>query len=182
MMTTLAALWLAMAAWAGSTGADLSTLPSVSVHYDVTFDLGDLADKTCNFTGVCDCRAAYDGTGQVVGVDGDRVTFKGTWTLTEGSCHDTFLFWNAGKDGTSYHTVRFSKDRTQIVEWVAHADVEKKDRLTSDIKAGQQVWLADMTAGWDPSTRTATHAESETQQASGLAIASTHNLTLTFGE
>lgn len=172
---------LATTALAGNNGADLKQLPSVDITYDVSFDLGDLADKTCRFTGVCDCEAAYRGKGEVVGVDGDRVTFKGTWTLTEGTCHDTFVFWTAGNEGTSYHTVRFSSDRTQITEWVAHGDPAKKDRLSKDIRAGMQVWLADMTATWDATTRTATHTESETQEVSGLPITSTHKLTLSFG-
>jgi hypothetical protein len=170
-----------LASTAAFAGADLASLSSIEVAYEVVFDLGQLADMTCATTQICDCTASYTGTGTAVAVQGDRVTFEGRWTVAESSCNDMFLLWTGGQAATSYHTVRFDPGHDQVLEWVAHAHKDKPDRLTEGIKAGKQAWLADMALVWDGATRTLSHTESESDSSSGIPIATKHTLTLSFG-
>lgn len=159
-------------------GPALAGAPSaISVTYTTKFDLPAMADQVCGSTGVCDCAVTYRGEGKLVEQSGDRWTFKGTWKQTDGRCNDAFLFWTPS-DGVAYHTLRVSADGSTVTEWIAHAKASATDRLTSNIKAGGQVWLAGMQAQVDPEAHAANHFERETGDAGGIGITSEHRLTV----
>lgn len=153
---------------------------SVAITYTTRFDLPPTADQVCGATKICDCVVTYAGGGTLREEAGDRLTFEGTWKLSEGACNAAFLLWTPA-DGTAFHTLRRSADGT-ITEWIAHDRLADTTRFESDIKARGQVWLAPLAASVDPATRTAVHFERETGSAGPFAITSEHSLTVTFAE
>jgi hypothetical protein len=173
----LAGLLLVGAAFA-QTPLDPSSWRSVDVTYTVGFDLQGAADSVCKFTGICDCTMKLHGAGPIVASTATSATFEGVLTY-EGTCHDNLKFWIPA-DGKAFHTLRLSDDRAAIVEWVAHADKANSARVTSDIKAKQQVWLAEMRLVPDASGK-GQHSEKETGDAGGLPIATEHALTVVLG-
>jgi hypothetical protein len=167
------ALFLAaLTALAGPTAPPPSTL---EVAYTVSYDLPAMADRLCAMSGMCDCTVTYVGKGALVEHKGDRLTFEGTWTEAEGTCDDGFKTW-VPADGKAFHTLRLSEDGAEVTEWIAHADRAATDRVTTDIKANGQVWLAGMHAALTGGA--ATHSEQETGQASSLQITTAHTLKL----
>lgn len=153
---------------------------SLAVTYTARFDLPPDADQVCPMTAICDCKLTWSGTGTLREGSGDRLTFEGTWAVTEGSCNDAFVLWTPS-DGTAYHTIRLSADRTTVTEWIAHDKLGDSTRFQSDIKARGQVWLTGMTAVVDGTTGTAVHFERETGDVGPFKLTTEHSLSVTLG-
>lgn len=149
----------------------------IAVTYTTRFDLPAMADQVCAQTKICDCSVTYRGEGELVEEAGDRWTYKGSWKKTDGSCNDAFLMWTPA-DGVAWHTFRVADGGATFTEWIAHGKASATTRVTSNIKASGQVWLADLRASLDPETGAAMHFERETGDAGGIAISSEHRLTI----
>lgn len=152
---------------------------NINVTYTARFDLPATADRVCAMTQICDCSATWSGTGVLTSSSGNKLTFRGTWTLQPSTCNDAFLLWTPS-DGAAYHTVQLSPDRSAITEWIAHGRAGDTTRFESDIKSRGQVWLAGMSAALDPASHTAAHFERETGAAGPFPITSEHSLTVTL--
>lgn len=151
---------------------------AVTVTYQTRFDLGGSADQLCGVTGLCDCTVTYEGKGTFVRSTGDRHTFQGTYRRTSGSCHDILTLWTP-PDQAAYHTIRLVDG--QLTEWIAHANAASIEPVRSNIKASGQVWLSDFTAAIDAASHTALHVETDSGNAAGIPIQSTHTLTVVLG-
>ena len=181
-------MWLTMALLGGAMAAegdddkirDLSTYKAIKVAYKLSFDLDSNGDATCSMTKICDCATVYEGEGKVVEVDGNRVTFEGSWKTIEDSCNEQLTMW-VPFSGEAYHTVRFNRDHTKVIEWIAHGERDKVDRLTENMKSGRQYWISDMNSVVQPNG-VAIHTETESQMVSVITLSSAHHLTLRLAE
>ena len=83
-----------------SSAASAAEPRTLTVGYTVRFDLPTVADQVCSATQICDCVATWAGAGTLREASGDRLTFEGTWKLTDGTCNEAFLLWSP-PDGTA---------------------------------------------------------------------------------
>ena len=160
---------------------DASSVKQVELNYSVSFNLDDRGDAACRYTGVCDCSATFKASAKRATVDGNRLTMRGSWVEEENTCHDSLSPWVDPK-GKAFHTFRFSDDGTRLSEWLVHADVSKLDRLKEGMKKGQQYWIADMNALFDPMTGRVNYEERESIPVSFFQIQSHHQLDLRFAQ
>jgi len=149
----------------------------VDVVYEVSFDLGDMGDKACKITGICDCTLTYRGSGTLARTDGATRVFEGTWKHADGQCTDAFMLWAPG-DGVAYHHLTFDGDTVR--EWMVSKG-SSDTRRTSGMKAAGQFWITGMSATPD-SKGVATHTEKESSQAGGIALTTQHRLQLTVAD
>jgi len=160
---------------------DTSSIKNVELNYSVSFDLDARGDAACRYTGLCDCSATFKATAKRSSVEGKRVTMKGSWVQEENTCHDSLSPWVDAK-GKAFHTFRFSEDGAPLSEWLVHADGAKMDRLKEGMKKGQQYWIAEMNALFDPMTGRVNYEERESTQVSFFQIESHHQLDIQLAQ
>lgn len=147
----------------------------VRITYTARFDLNATGDQLCAITKLCDCTATWTGEGSAPVVDGSRVTWKGTWALSQSSCHDSFLIWTPA-DGTAWHTLRLSADGARVDEWVVHGTAANHTKLSTGIKAGKQFWIDGLGAPWTGKGPTEASQSDGGELAMGVRVDTTHML------
>lgn len=152
----------------------------VEIRYTLSYDLPAMADRLCGMSGLCDCSARFHGEGELLEQEGQRWTYQGSWVVEESDCSEDFHTW-VPADGRAFHTLRMT-EAGRLSEWVAHGEREDRQRLSSDIKAGGQVWLAEMDAAPTGQPPVLRHEEQETGSASGLSITTRHKLEIRGGD
>jgi hypothetical protein len=146
----------------------------VEVRYTVTFDLGSMGDQACPITKICDCTLTYAGKGTLAKTTGSTHVYEGTWAHTDGSCTDAFMLWSPG-DGKAFHHVTLDGDT--VTEWMVSKGASDS-RRSSGMKQAGQFWITGMKA--DARSGKATHTESESSSAGGIALTTEHVLQLTL--
>lgn len=104
----------------------LGYLPPRIFHVD--YELTVLVDDAvCEHAGVCSCAARWEGWGQMTHAGDDWVTFTGTWSLEQSTCHPVYESW-APAAGKAYHTLRYAPNgvgaqgmRGAMRGWMVHA-------------------------------------------------------------
>jgi hypothetical protein len=166
---------------AATASATLASLKTVDITYHVTWDLNEKGDSMCQATQLCDCQSIYAGSGAVKEVDGNRVTFEGTWSMTANDCGDNFTIWRPEEGSTkAFHTVRFDDARQHVTEWIAHRDAEQVDPLSVGMKKRGQFWINELGAAWTPAGAVSSLQVEEDSIGFGINIQTSHDLKLAF--
>lgn len=156
----------------------LAHAQQVELTYTVAFDVNAKGDQICGFTGICDCRSSYAGTGERVGADG--LVFKGTWRSVSNTCKDELVVWSP-PDGVAWHTFRLDPSGARLAEWVVHGTEGGSTKLQSGMKANRQFWIDGLAAPWPaPAGRIEVVQKDGSELAMGVRVDATHTLVATF--
>lgn len=154
----------------------LAHAQGVELTYTVAFDVNAKGDQICGFTGICDCRSTYVGTGERVGSDG--LVFKGTWRSVSNTCKEELVVWTP-PDGVAWHTFRVAGPT--LTEWVVHGREGGSTKLQSGMKANQQFWIDELGAAWPaPGGRVEVVQKDGSELAMGVRVDATHTVVATF--
>lgn len=153
---------------------------TLEITYTVAFDVNAKGDQICGFTGICDCRSTYEGTGRRVASDAGRLTFEGTWRLAGNSCKDEFTVW-VPADGRAFHTVRLDPTGSTLTEWVVHGQATGHGKLPSGQKAGQQFWIDALNTPWQAPGRVEVVQTDGSELAMGVRVDARHTVVMAVG-
>ena len=120
------------------------------------------ADMLCASNGLCDCVNTYEGSGDYLSSEGNRVTFSGVWTLEESNCNTELqkLTWT-DENGAGFHSFVFSENRSTVDSWVAHRNEADTDPLAANARERGQWYITQMFAPFDAGTGSIEHSESQ---------------------
>ncbi len=156
------ALLAALLAPAHARAPDLSAFRSVEVAYKMVS------------TGTMSCETTYRGRGVDPVVQGDAVTFTGTWEVVQDTCRGATVW--VPEDGQAFHTLRLDKKGKAFDEWIVHDKAEDTTRFTTNIKDRGQYWINELAA---PASGGEIHYTAEETQGIGpLSITIAHDLTI----
>lgn len=156
-------LFIALMQSATAKSPDLSQLASITVDY------------TMESSGTISCVTVFKGTGTAPAVDGDRVTFTGTWEIVSDTCNGATVWAPAEDDKTAHHTLRLGK-KGVLDEWVVHREADDHERFQSNIKDRGQYWINEL--GADLSASSVEYSTQEKQGVGPLTITIDHKLKL----
>ena len=152
-------LLLALSLPAEAKAPDLSAITSIEVSYTMTT------------TGTVACETVFKGTGADPVVDGDHVTFAGTWEIVSDSCKGATVW--APKDKVAHHTLRLGKDDA-FDEWIVHANAADNTRFESSIADRGQYWINEL--GADAKADAIAYTTKESQGIGPLSVEIAHDL------
>lgn len=178
----------------GTTGTDntgagspiAAHLTTFRISYTMALDFtGDLASVMCDGYGICDCVNRYGGTGTQVLAFENSVTFEGEFSQSSTDCSEEGglggIIWTPST-GSSFHTVRFDSDLTELKEWVAHG-VQSATDPVNEPSSNSQYWITAMDEPYDDNVKALTHEEDESTTIDGLIpLTIFHELEFTFNE
>ena len=149
--------------------------PSVAKAPDLAAIASIEVDYTMKTSGTVSCETVYKGAGAQPTVEGDRVTFVGTWTVVSDTCNGATIW--VPKEGRAHHTLRLGKDKA-LDEWVVHLNEADNTRFESNIAARGQYWINELAS--DVNADQVAYTSSETQGIGPLKITIAHDLKISL--
>ena len=144
-----------------------SHLTGQSLTYTLTWDFDDEFSGLLEAYGLADCVNTYESAGEQVSAVGNRVTFYGTWRLSDSTCDASLqeIAWFDPATEESYATFTFSDDLSRLEDWVQHRDEETWAPVDSPSDNGQW-YITDMRASFADDQ--AVHNEDQTTIIEGI--------------